>query len=306
MLREFAAKQQIPYRLLSDLDSEVIRRYGILNDQVVDDGAFLSGIPYPGVYVTDESGVVVAKFFHDTYKKRDSPEALIDAALGRPVISDDTPRAEGQGEEVRVTAYFHGGQGTLRQGVIRNVVVHCELAEGMHVYGEPVPEGMVPFSVEVEGPPGLIVQEASKPESETLRLESMGMELPILSGSFDVVVPVYPDGQLASECRPLDQDRVEVEVRVRYQACNDEICLPPRTETFRFDLALDVVDVPKLGMHLGHGQREGNYSSAPHMARLAWRKIRKNPLGLLRLIKKTIRVEREAKQRARQAKRAEP
>ncbi len=81
--------------MLSDIDSETIRRYGILNEQATDDGGFLAGIPYPGVYVTDEQGVVVAKFFHDTYKKRDSPEILIDAALGRPVISEDAPSQQG-------------------------------------------------------------------------------------------------------------------------------------------------------------------------------------------------------------------
>ena len=80
---------------MSDVDSEVIRRFGILNDQVSPGDAMLYGIPYPGVFVTDEQGVVVAKFFHDTYKKRDSPELLIDAALGRVELSDDAPRATG-------------------------------------------------------------------------------------------------------------------------------------------------------------------------------------------------------------------
>ena len=80
----------------------MIRRYGILNDQVGRGDAFLEGIPYPGVYVTDEDGIVVAKFFHDTYKKRDSPEMLIDAALGRLVLSDDTPSVRGGDDEVRL------------------------------------------------------------------------------------------------------------------------------------------------------------------------------------------------------------
>ena len=283
--------------MLSDIDSETIRRYGILNEQATDDGGPLAGIPYPGVYVTDEQGVVVAKFFHDTYKKRDSPEILIDAALGRPVISGDAPSQQGSDDDVRVTAFFHGGKGTLRQGVIRNVVVCCELKDGMHVYGEPVPEGMIPFQVEVEGPPGLVVEEASKPDTEIMRLESVGMELPVISGSFDVVVPVYPVGELASETRPLDMDRAAIEVHVRYQACNDDVCLMPKTETFRFDLELDVVDIPKLGMHLGHGQREGNFNATPHMLRLMWRKLWRDPMALMRFVRTNIRLKREAKRR---------
>ena len=299
MLREFSEKQKIPYRLLSDIDSEVIRRFGIQNDQVGRGDAFLEGIPYPGVYVTDEAGIVVAKFFHDTYKKRDSPELLIDAALGRHVLSDDAPRASGGDAEVRISASIHGGKGTLRQGIRRQLVVRCELGEGLHLYGEPVPEGMIPTTVTLSGPPGLVVEAPVYPPTETLRLESMDRELPVWSGCFDIAVPFYPTGELASETRPLDTETAEIEVGIRYQACDDAVCYPPKTEKLVLQLDLDVIDVPALGMHMGHGQREAGFSGAPHMARLMLRKLRKNPLGLPRLALKTHTLEIAAKRRSR-------
>lgn len=301
VLSEFASKQNIPFRLLSDVDSSVIRAYGILNEQVTEEAGPIFGIPYPGVYVTDEDGVVVAKFFHDTYKKRDSPEILIDAAMGRPVIAPDAPRCEGDDENVRVSVAFHGGRSTLRQGVIRNVVVHVELENGLHVYGEPVPQGMTPFRVDVSGPPGLVAQAASAPPSEILYLESVGMELPVIGQSFDVIVPVYATGELASETRPLDQDRVEIQVRVQYQACNADVCHLPKTETFPFQIELDVIDVPRLGMHLGHGQRAGQFDATPHMLRLMWRKFRGSPLNLFRFLRMSWKLEREARRRRRAA-----
>ena len=94
MLAEFGEKQDIPYPLLSDIDSEVIRRYGILNTRIEPGDVMLYGIPYPGVFVTDGDGVVVSKFFHDTYNKRDRPEILIDSALGRVQLSEDLLRAD--------------------------------------------------------------------------------------------------------------------------------------------------------------------------------------------------------------------
>jgi len=300
VLREFSQKQHIPFRLLSDIDSEVIRRYGILNDQVGKQDAFLHGIPYPGVYVTDEHGVVIAKFFHDTYKKRDSPETLIDAALGRVTIPDDAPSASGGDAEVRITAAVQGGRGTIRQGILRNLVVRCELSPGTHVYGEPVPEGMVPTTVTVSGPPGLVVGDPVFPPTETLRLESLDMELPVWSGTLDIVVPFYPVGELASETRPLDSDSVEVEVGVRYQACDDAVCFPPKTEKLVLSLDLDVIDVPALGMHMGHGQREAGFAGGPHLARLMLRKLRRYPLGLPRLMLKTLKLELAARRRRRQ------
>jgi len=269
-----------------------------LNDQVGREDAFLEGIPYPGVFVTDEEGIVVAKFFHDTYKKRDSPEMLIDAALGRLVLADDAPSVTGGDEDVRISASIHGGKGTIRQGILRQLVVRCELGEGIHIYGEPVPEGMIPTTIKVSAPPGLVVEDPIFPPTETLRLESMNLELPVWSRTVDIIVPFYAIGILASETRPLDTHAVEIEVAIRYQACNDTACFPPKTEKLVLQLPLDVIDVPALGTHMGHGQREARFSGTPHMARLMLRKLRKYPLGLPRLILKTIKLEIAAKRRS--------
>jgi hypothetical protein len=302
VLREFSEKQKIPYRLLSDVDSTVIERFGILNDQVGRGDAFLTGIPYPGVYITDEDGTVIAKSFHHSYKKRDSPEMLIDAALGTIQLDDDGESASDTTEALRVTAKVHGGKGTIRQGVRRQLVVRCELANGMHLYGEPVPDGMVPTTISLSGPPGLVIEETCAPATTPLHLESMGMTLPIWHGIVDFVIPFYATGELASETRPLDVPAVDLELTVRYQACNDEICLAPQTLALPLRVSLEVVDVPALGMHTGHGQKEGNFSGAPHMARLILRKFRQNPLGLPRLIWKTVGLEWAARRRRAERK----
>jgi hypothetical protein len=51
---------------------------------------------------------------------------------------------------------------------------------------------------------------------------------------------------------------------------------------------------------MGHGQREGSYSSMPAMRRLMLRKVRKNPLGLVKFIFKSLKLELAASRRARQ------
>jgi hypothetical protein len=288
--------------LLSDIDSQVIQQYEILNTDVSSDDAFLYGIPYPGVYVADESGRIIAKFFHDTYKKRDSPEILIDAALGKIVLDDNAPRAAGGDEEVAVSATIHGGKGSIRQGIIRKLVVRFELAEGLHLYSEPVPEGMIATQVSVQGPPGFTALEPILPPTKKLHLAGMDVDLEVWSDTFDIAVPFYAKGELASETRPLDAEDAEIEVQVRYQACTDSECLLPKTETFKLQLAFDSVDVPALSTHMGHGQREGGYSSMPAMRRLMLRKLRKNPVGLVKFIFKSLKLELAARRRARRGR----
>ena len=95
----------------------MIRQFGILNEQVTRNDALLYGIPYPGVYVTNETGTVVAKFFHDSYKKRESPEFYIDAALGRLSLDEKAPQVSGGDQDINLTIAVHGGNGTVRQGI---------------------------------------------------------------------------------------------------------------------------------------------------------------------------------------------
>jgi len=271
-LSEFGEKQNIPYTLLSDIDSDVIRAYGILNDQVSPEDGFFYGIPYPGVYVTDEDGVVVAKFFHDTYKKRDSAEMLIAAASGKIELPEAAPQASGGDEDVKLSVGLVGGKGSIRQGILREILARFELSDGLHIYGEPVPDGMVATSVTVTGPDGLMCEAPILPPTEPLTLAAMGVELQVWSGVVDIRVPIYAGSELATEVAPLAQDSVEIEVTVRYQACNDDTCLLPKTETIKLDVPMDVTEVPAIPVHQGHGQREGNYDGRPHFKRLLKRK----------------------------------
>ncbi len=247
----------------------------------------LYGIPYPGVYVTDESGVVVAKFFHDSYKKRDSPELYIDAALGQLILDDNAPQATGGDQEIALTVAVHGGKGTVRQGVVRHLVVRFELPDGLHMYGPPVPDGMIATTVTIQGPEGFVVMAPELPATEKLTLPGIA-ELNVWQGTVDLVYPFYATGELASECRPLDMPSIEIKVLVRYQACTDLECLLPKTETLALSLDLDVIDIPAIDLHKGHGQREGNYDGTSALKRLLARKVKRNPLGVPVFLVKTL------------------
>ena len=69
ILKSFAERTNITFPLLSDPDSRIIRAWGILNETVPAASPFY-GIPYPGVFILDPSGVVVAKYFEDDYRER--------------------------------------------------------------------------------------------------------------------------------------------------------------------------------------------------------------------------------------------
>jgi hypothetical protein len=275
----------------------VIRAYRVLNDQIGEDDAFLYGIPYPGIFVIDAEGTVKARLFHDSYKKRDSAETIIDIVTGRIEVDETLPFATEESDDLTISVFVHGGNGSIRQGVRRKLVVRFDMSEGLHVYGEPVPEGMIPTSINVSGPPGLVFEALDAPPTATLRLQSPEVDLNVWSGITDFVIPFYGVGELVSEVRPLDQDEVEISVEIRYQACNDETCLLPATRTFTLVLPLEEVDVPALDIHMGHGQKEGSFDASPHMKRLLLRKVKKRPFSFLKFAWRNIRMQLAASRR---------
>jgi peroxiredoxin len=266
----FAEANQIPFPLLSDADSAVIRRYGILNTLVREDEVPFHGIPFPGTYVVDERGVVVEKFFPRHLANRESADSVLESALGELLMGEQEPRSTGGDDDVRITAFLHGGGGVLKSGVLRRVVVRFELPAGMHVYGEPVPDGMVPTTVAVRGPEGLVVGDPILPPTSPLTLEEVGVELHVWSGTVDVAVPVFVNSHMIDLFGVLPET-IELEVEVRYQACTDRACLIPRSERLSLEVPFAPLDVPNLpGMRM-EGQRRTSMDSLAHFKALVGR-----------------------------------
>ena len=62
VLKNFGDRQHISYPLLSDPESKIIRAFDILNE-TVESGTAFYGIPYPGTFILDTQGRVIAKYF---------------------------------------------------------------------------------------------------------------------------------------------------------------------------------------------------------------------------------------------------
>jgi len=74
VLSQFAKRRKITFPLLSDVDSKVIDAYGLRNKSRKD------GIPHPGTVIVGTDGKVLAKLFHEGYRKRHLAEEIIDAS----------------------------------------------------------------------------------------------------------------------------------------------------------------------------------------------------------------------------------
>jgi len=290
-LAEFARHHRITYPLLSDKGSKVIRGYGIQNRFITKDQVPFYGIPFPGTYLVDEDGLVLEKFFNRNLAARESAEAVIDRGLGEILLSDEEPTDRGGGDDVRITATYHGGGGNLKAAVVRQLVVRFELVPGLHIYDEPVPEGMVATLIEIQGPLGLHTDEVIKQPTKPLQLPGLDAELHVWEDRTDFIIPVWADSRLVSLVEELPTEEVSITVRVHYQACDDRTCRIPETET----LTVTVPVAPYVGHDLGDAI-PGAVSSTMNSRKFMLRMIRK---GLLRSPIKGLQYLRRSMQQLR-------
>lgn len=245
-LEDFGQHHGITYNLLSDQGSAVIRDFGILNHRVPVEQVPYYGIPFPGTYLVDEDGVVTAKAFHESLAQRESPEGLIDAALGQILLRPDEPTTDltdDTGIEFSLT--YHGGGGSIRGGAMRNLVIEVNLPEGLHIYDQPVPDGMVATTFTLVGPSGLRSRPVEKPETHPLELPGIGT-LQVWSGQVRFVMPVWATDDLASLVREDNAEAATIVVEVAYQACDDSTCRLPRTESLTLTVPIESYVGPAL------------------------------------------------------------
>ncbi len=247
-LRRFAERYHIAYDLLSDEGSAVIRRFGILNTLIDPSDRRAPpfvGIPFPGSYVVNESGVVTEKFFNRHYATRMSSATILDKALGRALAVPEPADAARRGKQATVTATPAGR--VMRPEVINTLRVRLDLPPGLHVYGTPLPEGFVPTRVAVRPSHQLRLGAPVYPGTTPRRFEALGVTLPVYDGALTVDVPVALH---AGWNRFLDAparagmpavERVSLTVDVDYQACSSTICYPP-------DRVRLTLEVPTAGL----------------------------------------------------------
>ena len=227
-LADFKKAHGTTFTMLSDPDSEVIRSFGILNATIADADHPWYGIPYPGVYITDSDGIIVEKFFENNFTVRPGPEQLLSAVRGEEGLLVARPNPV---SEVSVDVDFVGD--SLPVGISRQIVARFSLPEGMHVYGQPVPEGLVAASIELdEQVEGLVAYTPITPATRSMTLTGDGHTLEVYEGDVVLRLPVAQNGRAMTK----DEEGrwVSIAGRVRWQACDSEACGLPEEQTFNF------------------------------------------------------------------------
>ena len=156
----FAKEYEITYPLLADPDHAAIEATGILNTLVRPDES-VYGIPFPGSYVIGTDGTVEEKLFFQKYRNRASASTVLRDVLGLDFEVRNNPHADVAGEGAAVSATL-ASDGMVFEEVAM-LYVDIDLDEGLHLYGQPTPDGFVSTEVTVDAPEDVRVEEPRYP-----------------------------------------------------------------------------------------------------------------------------------------------
>lgn len=231
ILAAFAQRHGITYPLLSDDGSLVIRAIGLLNTHLEEQAAHYGatvrehyhGVPYPGTFVLDEGGVVVEKRFEQGYRVRPQAAALLEDLAGE--VPGHAVRSTARTGEIAVTAWIADG----RYRPYQRLGLHLDIAvaPGLHVYGDPVPEGYRALSLEIEPLESLEVETPRWPDPRPFRVAGLDERFLVYEGELRGAVPLFFTRNLG---------KVDLAMRLRYQACSADECYPPDEVVLRIPL----------------------------------------------------------------------
>lgn len=218
-LRVFAEKHHITYPLLSDVHSQVIRKFGIFN-HLVPEGHKWYGVPFPGTYMVDANGIVIDKSFYADYGMRDSVARILQKTFlidSRGILVQTV-----ENEDLKARAYLSSD--TIRRGQVQTFTLDISIKNKRHIYAPTVTGGYIPVTLTFDPIDEVTFSPVQfpKPTYQTILNES---------------VPIYSQYlRLTTSIKNKKRTNFTVRAHLNYQACDDHECYPPQQFTFELPL----------------------------------------------------------------------
>jgi hypothetical protein len=249
VLKFFAGKAGIQYLLLSDADSALIRKLGILNEKVPQN-SMAYGIPNPGSYLVDPSGKVISKYFEDDYTERVTASDILvrqfgDGALGGPHTTVET-------KHLRLSS--SAGTTAVKSGQRIALTIDLEMKPKMHVYA-PGAQGYKPIEFRLIPSPAGTAHPLTYPPAKTLFLPAIGEKVPVYDSTLRLVqeLTIGRDAALKPLLSPSGEFTIEGELK--YQACDDKVCYIPASVPLKWTFVLENHDRERAPQEIRHKAR---------------------------------------------------
>lgn len=244
-----AAELGLGFPLLSDPGGTVIDRFGLRNHNIVPNARQAPGIPFPGQYLLDPRGVVVAKSFTGDLRHRASATAL---------VAEHFDRYEGRSITIttdEVCATITASTDRLHGGQEASFRVELDIVDGWHVYAAEVAAPYRPLAVALDvGGDLLATQSVQWPAATAVHVDATNETLPVHAGRvigtgryrlrWSPPPSIFGGLEEAVRTRAIAPGPHQMSCELRFQVCRDDVCLEPRSIPFTLELEVAPTAVP--------------------------------------------------------------
>lgn len=161
--------------------------------------------------------------------------ATICAVTGAATFALTSMRTqESAPQPVHWTAKFQPSASALHRGAKVKLMLSAEIDAGWHVYASSQPPGSPVVGTQItvpDGQPLSLSGEIDSPEPQTRMDPTTGKSIDLYEGSARFTLPL----KAAKNAMP---GKHTFEVDVRFQACNDRLCLLPRTQNVKTPITI--------------------------------------------------------------------
>jgi hypothetical protein len=243
ILQDFARRGRITYPLLSDWNSAVIRKFGILNTTIQPEEPGY-GVPFPGTYLVDEKGIIVAKYFEEDFRDRITSGTILTRAFRSPLNTRQTVL-----QLDHLSLSYYASEDACYPGQRISLIAQIQTAPGVHLYA-PGRHRYHPVRWELKQSLGFTPRPITYPEPSMVHLPAIDETVPVYTGDFRLVQDVIVTPNSNALPRALNADReLVIEGNFYYQACDDKTCYLPKAIPIRWViqiLNLDEERVPEM------------------------------------------------------------
>ena len=239
ILKDFADRHGIDFPLLADPNSEILRKFNVLNSEAK---GMTKGMAYPGFFYIDASGVIREKYFTAKYTDRLTANNVIAKLF--PELSAEVSQSV---EAPHLGLTLAQSDRSVIPGGRVSLIADIELPPDVHVYSPGV-QGYKPIQLTLQGVPGVELQPVTYPSAKVLYLAAIQENVPVFEGKFRItqdvtVTPSKPSDAVRSLVSA--QRTISISGELRYQACDQTVCYPPTSVPVSWQLQILPLDLKR-------------------------------------------------------------
>jgi AhpC/TSA family/Disulphide bond corrector protein DsbC len=246
ILKDFAERHQIEFPLLADPDSQIIRRFNVLNREAT---GMTKGMAHPGWFYIDSGGVIREKYFEAQFTDRFTPNNIIGKLF--PELTEEVNHNI---EAPHLGLTLSQSDGTVVPGSRVSLIVGIEIPRDTHVYAPGV-QGYKPIQLTLHEVSGIELAPVVYPSSKMLYLEAIREHVPVFEGKFriaeDATVSASPTSDIVRSLVPAGK-AISITGELRYQACDKRVCYPPTSLPVMWSLQVVPLDFQRSPEAIRH------------------------------------------------------